>query len=150
VILDRQLVVKIHGKPAPKGSLRSYGQGRIVEDNPNTTAWRALIAKAGRAWHLEEPIDGPVIVEVTTTLQRPTTIKPQKRPWPSCQSPGHGDVDKLARTILDGLQDAHVFHNDAQVVQLITRKVYPDTPGAEYCDALEGPGAIIRIYPPDP
>jgi Holliday junction resolvase RusA-like endonuclease len=148
MILTRQLVVKVYGTPAPQGSLRPVGKTKrlLINDNPRTDAWRAMICKAGRAFKLDEPIDGPVIVEVTTTLTRPTTITPAKRPWPSQQSPFHGDVDKLGRVILDGLQDAGVVHNDAQVVQLITTKVYPDTPHAD--DTLERPGAVIRIYTP--
>lgn len=144
-------MVLVYGRPAPKGSLRVVGRGKhrnVIEDNPNVDAWRALIARAGRAWKLDEPIDGPLIAEMTITLDRPTTVTPGSRPWPSKRSPGHGDIDKLARAVLDGLQDAGVFTDDAQVVELIARKVYPDTPGI--ADVLKRPGAAIRLYPIDP
>lgn len=145
MLLDRQLAIKVYGRPAPKGSLRSVGQGRMVDDNPATSAWRKQIIRAGHAWQLPEPLDGPLILEATITLERPATVKPKKRPWPHIRSPGHGDIDKLARTILDGLQDAQVLTDDAQIVQLVITKVYPDTPGA--VDQLHRPGATIRILP---
>jgi crossover junction endodeoxyribonuclease RusA len=144
--LDRTLMVKVHGRPAPKGSLRPVGKNRRIlkDDNPNTEQWRRHIAAAGRAWRLSEPLDGPLGLEVTITLARPASIKPSRRPWPHLRSPGHGDIDKLARTILDGLQDAGVFHDDAQVCELVARKGYPDT---DTPDLLDRPGAVITIYP---
>lgn len=155
MILVGQLMVKVYGRPAPKGSLRVVGRGKyrnVIEDNPATEAWRALVARAGRAWYtagkLTEPIEGPVVAYLTITLDRPGTVTATSRPWPTKRSPGHGDVDKLARAILDGLQDAKVYDDDAQVVELIARKAYPDTPGMR--DVLDRPGAVIRLYPVDP
>lgn len=145
-------MVKVYGRPAPKGSLRIVGRGakaHVIEDNAATAAWREVIRRAGRAWYragkITDPITGPLICEVTITLDRPESVTPGSRPYPSKQSPGHGDVDKLARLILDGLEDAEVYGNDAQVVELTARKVYPDTPHA--LDALDRPGAVIRLYP---
>lgn len=154
MILDKPLMVKVYGRPAPKGSLRVVGRGphaQVIEDNANTTAWRAMIKRAGRAWYsagkLTEPIDGPVAVDCTITLDRPLSVTATSRPWPSKRSPGHGDVDKLARLILDGLEDAGVYADDAQVVELTARKVYPDTPGIPPEDRLDRPGAVIHVYP---
>jgi Holliday junction resolvase RusA-like endonuclease len=150
--LTRPLAFKVYGTPAPQGSLRTIGNGkarRLINDNPKTGPWRERVAKGGRALmahhHYPEPIDGPITVTVTTTLQRPVSIKPHKRWWPYLQSPGHGDVDKLARTVLDALVDARVIANDAQVVELVAVKAYRDTPTAP--DRLHRPGAVIRIYP---
>jgi len=146
----RQIAVKVYGRPAPKGSLRVVGRGpnrNVIEDNPDTEAWRALVARAGRAWYraglLDAPIVDPVALFVTVTLERPTTVSQRSRPWPHKRSPGHGDADKLARTILDGLQDAKVYADDAQVVELTIVKAYPDTPGVR--DRLDRPGAWIRL-----
>ena len=151
MILDAPLMVKVYGRPAPKGSLRVVGRGErahVIEDNANTTAWRDLIRRAGRAWYtagkLNEPIDGPVAVECTITLDRPESVTPTSRPWPSKKSPGHGDMDNLARLILDGLEDAAVYGNDAQVVDGRPEGV-PRHPHA--LDALDRPGAIVRLYP---
>ena len=148
MILDRPLMVKVYGTPAPKGSLRPVGRGphrALIEDNPASEPWRALIARAGRAWHLSEPLDGPLAATITVTLARPQTVTIKARPWPSKQSPGHGDIDKLARLILDGLQDAKVYGNDAQVVELTIVKAYPDTPNVP--NILDRPGAVIRLDP---
>lgn len=146
--LTRHVVFAVYGIPAPKGSLRYVGKGhKPLEDNPNTPTWLAVVAhhahKATR--DLAEPITEPVVVDITVTLARPATVKPLDRPWPSKQSAGHGDVDKLARCILDALQQAQVLLNDALVVELTVRKTYPDTPGVP--DRLDRPGAVVRILP---
>lgn len=140
--------VKVYGHPAPKGSLKCIGgNGRhqLIEDNKNTKPWRERLHAAGPHLKLDgQPWDGPVGVTLTFTLDRPNTIKPGARPWPAKRSPGHGDVDKLARTVLDALEDAGVFTNDAQVCVLTTTKCYPDTP--DVLDQLDHPGVLIRVY----
>jgi crossover junction endodeoxyribonuclease RusA len=137
--------IKIYGTPAPKGSMRHLGKGRpILNANPATQPWQNLLAYAFQQWHLPQPIDQPVTVHATITLPRPISTNPKSRPYPSKKSPGHGDIDKLARTILDALQDAAVIRDDAQVIQLHTTKLYPDSPQTQ--DRLDKPGAIIRLW----
>lgn len=156
LLADWQLpALRVPGIPAPKGSMipgrRRDGTLFVREDNTGTKGWRAKVAKG--ALKLRDAaggtILGPVGVDVTLTLERPATIDPASRPWPSRKASrreyGGGDVDKLARTILDALEDAKLIENDAQVVELTARKCYPDTPGCP--DQLDRPGALIRIYP---
>lgn len=111
----------------------------VVEDNKATKPWRRDVARAAK--RLPPAGFGQAIgVEVTITLERPKTVT---RTHPTA-SRGGGDVDKLARTILDALQDAGTFPDDAVVVELTVRKSYPDGP---LPDALPYPGALIRVYP---
>lgn len=150
MLLARERVVKVYGTPAPKGSLHCIGsRGRrnhvLIEDNKATKPWREFIKAAGLAICGDEPYEGALGVEATLTLARPASVMPAERPYPHKKSPGHGDSDKLGRTVLDGLQDAHLFSDDAQIVELVTRKGYPDSPGMP--DLLERPGALIRVYP---
>lgn len=142
--------VKIFGHPAPKGSLKCIGgkggRHQLIEDNKATKPWRDRVHRA--APHLTvdgQPWVGPVGITLTFTLDRPKSVRPAARPWPSTKSPGHGDVDKLARTVLDGLEDAGVLSNDAQVCTLSTTKCYPDTP--DVVDQMDQPGVVIRIFP---
>ena len=48
-----------------------------------------------------------------------------------------GDVDKLCRAILDSLSEGVVYHDDAQVIDLIAHK--------RYANDREQPSAIITV-----
>lgn len=159
--LDRELVLTIYGEPAPKGSMKCVGgRGRkrhqLVENSPRTGPWRERVARGAKRLPVSQ-LTGPVGIEVTLTVSRPAahyranrrglTALGRRTPYPSRRSQGlGGDVDKLARTILDALEDADVLTDDAQVVELVTRKTYAEGTGT-LPDALTYPGARIRLYP---
>jgi Holliday junction resolvase RusA-like endonuclease len=111
------------------------------------TKWRKTLEPAGLALRGEVGgvVTTPCGIEVTLTLERPASVT---RPYPAVRN---GDVDKLARAILDGLTvpkakpHLGVLADDAIVCELVVRKWYPDSPGAT--DALDRPGAVIRLYP---
>lgn len=144
--MTRVRAVKVFGDPAPKGSLKCVGtKGRhqLVEDNKATKPWRQRIHKAAKHLQVDgQPWDGPVAVSLTFTIERPASVPLKKRAWP--QVHGTGDTDKLARTVLDGLEDVGVLGNDAQVCVLSSVKCYPDTPGV--LDQMDRPGVVIRIF----
>jgi Holliday junction resolvase RusA-like endonuclease len=152
-----ELVLTIGGTPVGKGSLKCVGRGgrhQLVEDNPATADWRATIAHAAdvaaggdHAEHRQA-----IGVEITTTLRRPDShygrgrvqiVKPSAPFYPTALRTG--DVDKLARLVLDALQDARVLDDDAQVVEVLSRKAYTDDPHTP--DALTHPGVRVRVYP---
>lgn len=140
--------VKVYGDPAPKGSLKCVGgkggRHQLVENNARTKPWRELVVRAGQALSLPSPLAGPIAVEATFTVQLPDSVKPGSRPWPIKRSTGiGGDVDKLARVVLDALEDADVLADDAQVCDLHAVKAYPHTPVP---DVLERPGLLLRIW----
>lgn len=154
--------VSIAGTPAPQGSMTCVGRNgfhQLIADNkPALKSWRKLVNAAGLV--LVERMggrltEGAVSVELTVTLDRPLTVKLASRRWPWKKSPGHGDVDKLARALLDGLAEAAAYGDDAQVCELHVRKVYPDTlatlddpdtePWSWSTKPLSGPGASISI-----
>ena len=141
--------VRVYGTPTPQGSMtckaKHVHKANLQPSNEtDLKPWRALVAKAGRALPVTA-LEGPLGVEVTLTVARPKTVT---RDWPSKKANQRGvggDIDKLARAVLDGLTESGVFGDDSQVVELTARKAYPDTPGA--VDRLDRPGAVIRIYP---
>lgn len=146
----------VHGKPAPKGSLQPFLQwvggkpvARVREDaSANFKSWRKLLKQVGASIQLvagEALREGPLRLHATVTLERPASVKPASRWWPWKQSEDHGDVDKLARAIFDGIADSGLFTNDAQICHLEITKCYPDTEGVP--DRLDHPGAVIRIGP---
>jgi crossover junction endodeoxyribonuclease RusA len=164
-LLTRDYAVRLYGTPATKGSMKCIGargniKHQLVEQlEKMLKPWRALIVKAGLALPVTDLV-GPIGIEMTVTIRRPPShyrtgrnahlLRADAPVWPSQE--GTGDVDKYGRAVLDSLQKgkpsapgAGVMKTDAQVVELIARKCYPDTPGAQ--DRLDRPGAVIRIFP---
>lgn len=146
--------VQVPGVPWPKGSLTPVIRGKraiLIEDagmnHREVAGWRRSVTDAGRliARRIDGgPLDEPLTVEVTFTVPRPPNRAGD--PWPhlkpSRTCPGGGDVDKMARLILDALTDAALWRDDSRVVDLHVIKCYPGGPTP---DALSEPGAIIRV-----
>lgn len=133
---------EVRGVPVPQGSIRHLGRGRpAVHSNAKTLEpWRKTVQ-----WAAEEalgttgPITGPVRVEMTFTVPKPLSAPKRRRTWPTARP----DVDKLVRAVGDALTAAGAWHDDAQIVELTARKVYP----GEGHDALPVPGAVITVTP---
>ena len=156
--LARPIAVAVHGEAAPKGDLICIGQqGQIAhklvpKNGAPQRKWARIIDPA--ADKLRQlaggVIDAPLGVELVFTLERPASVSVYDRPWPAVRN---GDVDKLARAVLDALTvpkkhpERGVLADDAIVCELLARKVYPDTPDAP--DRLTRPGIVIRMYPLD-
>ena len=127
------------GEPAPKGSLRHVGHGRLVEQVKKSRPWRDAVTIAAAAARDQEAwatLDGPVTVIVHIAVARPKTVR---RLWPITRS--SGDVDKHARNVLDAITDAHLIRDDSQVIDLRITKAYATEPHRV--------GALItvRAYP---
>jgi len=137
-----EVSLTVNGTPAPQGSKRHVGGGRMIESSPAVKPWRAAVAGAWRLHYGARCLLGPVEVEVTFYLRRPAghyradgTLKPTARPYPSVIP----DLDKYVRATLDGLsKDTRAIADDSRVVTLTARKRY-----AHGHDVA--PGAIIRI-----
>jgi Holliday junction resolvase RusA-like endonuclease len=152
--LTGEVVVTVYGDPVPKGSLKCVGrngQHRIVEDNPRTRSWRRAVAETVADLATARPHEA-VGVEITATLPRPahhygaSGIKPTAPIYPT--NARTGDVDKLARLILDALTDAALLADDAQVVEVTCRKSFAQPEASPYLpDVLTDPGVVLRIYP---
>lgn len=138
------ITIIVRGSPAPQGSkkfvgLSKTGRGLMAESSAKVRPWRqdvkaaAEVVMAGRA-----ALDGPLVAVMTFTLPKPSSAPKTRRTWP-CRKP---DASKLARSTEDALTDAGVWTDDARVVELVSRKVYP----GEGTDALSTPGAVLRIY----
>lgn len=145
VDLSLLLDVIVRGLPAPQGSKRHVGRGILVESSKRVKPWRdAVRSTVADAWP-HDSFDGPVIVELTFAFPRPAghygtgrnagTLKASAPLRPA----GLPDVDKLARSTLDGIVAAGVLRDDARVVDLHARKRYCWHP------VLPQPGARILI-----
>lgn len=148
------LEVFIPGNPKTKGSLDFRGAGRVVENVRGSKAWRMLMAYSlrqqwngdtsraqGVAYELREPESGAVRVSATFHL-------PCARGARSLITKGSGDVDKLARNLLDALTDAGVINDDAQVTGIVIDKVEAARPGDRRDDRRDArpPGVHVTVW----
>lgn len=125
-------------EPAPQGSKRHVGNGRMIEASKKVKPWRFAVSQA--ALETGEPLmDEPVSVLITFLFSRPKAhynTKGQlkdKAPFYKSTKP---DLDKLCRSTLDGLTNV-LIKDDSQVVTIIASK--------QYVNEGELPGALITI-----
>lgn len=127
--------VFVPGHAKTKGSMEALGNGKM-RDKPSSRVWRKLIAERvktdaeKRGYSTEfHSYDGRVGVRIvsygqTATGQEGWLVKAMK--WLIARA-GFGDVDKLARNVLDAISsedpdDAHLIADDSQVVDLYSHK----------------------------
>lgn len=120
----------VPGHPKTKGSLTFVDQHFAQENVTGSVRWRMLVADAVRRHRGGRPPSlAPVSVDLCAFLALPGA-----GPHPS-SAPLHrgaGDVDKLARNVLDALgvsasdprKGAGAYADDNQVVALRVRKLY--------------------------
>jgi crossover junction endodeoxyribonuclease RusA len=106
----------VEGVPAPQGSKRHVGNGRMIEASKYLPAWRKAIETECRSL-FDEPMDGALEVELWFYLPRPSSVS---REYPSVMP----DVDKLVRAVGDGLTQGGAIADDARIVDLHAYKRY--------------------------
>lgn len=133
------VILHVIGTPAPQGSKRAYvvaGRAVMAESSTKVKPWRQDVITAAQSLPRPDwdgvPLEGPVTVRIDFYLPRPRYhyrtgrhaghLKPTA-PMHVDRKP---DVDKLVRSTLDGLKEAGVYHDDAQVAELTAVKWYAD------------------------
>ncbi|MEU1883408.1 RusA family crossover junction endodeoxyribonuclease [Streptosporangium sp. NPDC020072] len=134
------LEVVAYGTPAPQGSKRHVGKGRMVESSKKVGPWRETVKYAAlevlpEGW---VPLDQPVAVQMVFTLARPISA-PRRRVYPD-RTP---DLSKLVRSTEDALTDAGVWVDDARAVEFLVRKLYTGSP---HPDVQRTAGVVVRIW----
>ena len=150
--------VIVHGIPGPQGSksaFRNKHTGRIqqVESSKKVAPWRADVRDAAEGLLISPPLDEPLLLDMVFTFLRPKThyrtgrnahLLRDSAPARPATKP---DLSKLARSTEDALTSAGVYRDDARIVEYgRLAKVWAD----EDPDALDRPGALIRIYRMEP
>ena len=106
----------VEGLPAPQGSKRHVGNGRMVEASKYLPAWRKAIEAECQSL-FEEPMNGALEVELWFYLPKPSSVS---RDYPIVMP----DVDKLVRGCLDGMVKGGAILDDSRVVDLHAYKRY--------------------------
>lgn len=163
--VPREYSFTVHGTPAGQGQITFLGPGRGAKHTNEKTLkpWRqSIITAAKRATGCHEYVEWgalkfcavcrvpskdhgllagvPVGVDLTVTVEKPKTAPKRVRSYPITRY--STDTDHHARACLDALSASGLLHDDAQVVELTARKVYP----GEHELALDRPGARIRVW----
>lgn len=116
--------VWVAGVPRTKGSL-----DRRMQDTPASQAWRYLV---------KAEVERDMRVRGTVTFDGPVAVR-----CVFVRSDGVGDVDKLARNVLDALTDSKVIVDDVQVVKLSCERVTAGGRG-------DGAFVLVAIVDDDP
>lgn len=137
----------VNGRPAPQGSKKHVGNGRMVESSKHVKVWRHYIKVTA---HRLRP-DGwcttmGVNVSVEFLFQRPKShflTNGELRP----SSPKHcttrvGDIDKLVRALADALTGV-AYEDDSQIIQLNATKRYARN------DEREGANVWVSTISPE-
>lgn len=123
----------VTGNPAPQGSKRHVGNGRLIEASKRLKPWRDEVIKATEK--MAETIDtleGPLYIRLEFRIPRPKTVK---RDYPITRS--SGDIDKLVRGVLDGIDIGGLIGDDSQVIDVRASKRYSVDPGVTiYIDRI--------------
>jgi crossover junction endodeoxyribonuclease RusA len=122
----------VPGRPAPQGSKRHVGGGRLVESSKAVGPWRTVVAWHAAQAYQSAPVEGPIRVSLVFVMPRPAGT-PKRATPPAVKRP---DTDKLTRAIFDALSGV-VWKDDSQVVELHAFK--------RLATLEEQPGASIRI-----
>lgn len=129
--------------PAPQGSKRHVGNGRMIESSKNVKPWRYLVQQA--AINLNHPtITGPISITCTFLFPRPKshyTTKGTLKPSAPTYHAVKPDGSKCLRSTEDALVDSGLLTDDSRIALASFTK--------RYATATEHPGAIITIIPLD-
>lgn len=125
----------VPGIPATKGSYRAIPNRRggvfVSNANPRCSSWEASVAYCAKAAGVRMS-EKPMRVRLWFLFSRPNShfgakgLRSVADPHPTTRRVG--DIDKLARAVLDGLTGV-VWADDSQVVSLCAAKVWGQEPG---------------------
>lgn len=121
----------VEGIPAPQGSKRHVGGGRMIESSKKLKPWRDAVRRVAADHAPDEPYDVALRVTVDFYLPRPKRSRFGNYPA------GVPDIDKLLRSTFDGITAGRLWVDDSRAVRVITQKHWTD----------DKPGASITVEP---
>ena len=142
----REVIFDVLGTPTPQGSKTKMPNGAMVEGGSKTqrearrhwrgaVAWQAREVAAGRP-----PLDGPLSLDVEFRFAMPSSRRKAEREAGRIAKVTAPDLDKLVRSVGDGLQAGGLIRDDARIYQILARKV----------EVVGWTGATIRLgYQPE-
>jgi len=130
----------VPGAPQPGGSKRGFvnpktGRVVIIDDAKYNREWRTCVAAYARAAFADQPVTGPLRLEITFVVRRPKghwgtgrnagSVKASAPMYPGVRP----DLTTLLRSTEDALTGI-LWVDDAQIVEQLVRKRYGHSAGA--------------------
>lgn len=125
-------------KPQPRGRVRKRGG---VFDPGSAEGWKIAIQAAAMKVQPDEPLTGPLQVDIRFYFKRPKRLLRKKDPIDPIWHTDTPDRDNLDKAVLDALTDVGLWRDDKLVCAGSPLKFYCGKPGG----AMPAPGAIITI-----
>lgn len=130
----------VSGEPKPQPRPRAFarklaggGYAARVFDAGTAEAWKSLVAQAAKPWLPATPCQEALRLSLVFEFARPKahfTTRGVLRANAPCHPMGKGDVDNLAKAVLDALTQIGLWRDDGQVVKLEVVKRYAARSGA--------------------
>lgn len=119
----------ILGLPAPQGSKTRMPNGAMVEGSSTSgrakhKSWRAAVAEtAADVWGDRPPLDEALFLVVTFRFPMPASRSKAIRERGQCPKTAMPDLDKLVRTLGDGLKAGGMVRDDARISTCWAKKI---------------------------
>ena len=111
----------IPGEPVAKGRPRFNSKTGIAYTPKKTKGFETLIKEIAYN-EIDEPIEGPVSMELIFCFQRPKNKLWKTKPMPRLWKSTRPDWDNLAKSVCDALNGI-AYRDDGQVVEIYLAKV---------------------------
>jgi Holliday junction resolvase RusA-like endonuclease len=113
------LQIVVIGDPAPQGSMKHVGNGRMVPSSKRLLPWRTTVKNAAIEQLPGDHVayDEAMNVYLEFRMRRPRTVT---RDLPTVAP----DLDKLVRAVFDSFTDAGVWKDDCLVTTVYAKKTY--------------------------
>ena len=152
------LTFVVPGQPVAKGRPRttSIGGHARMFTPARTRTYEALVqhhatvAREDASWLMEDaghpfPWSGPLRVELVAVFRRPGHLFRKADPDGRFPRDRRPDLDNVVKAILDGMDKAGVWGDDAQVCEIDARKVYGRIVGERRAKTSEPPHVVVTV-----
>ncbi|MFE4796160.1 RusA family crossover junction endodeoxyribonuclease [Streptomyces sp. NPDC056708] len=150
------LTVSVYGLPAPQGSKKHIGHGRMLESSIHVKPWREAVVWAMRQEIIRHrgwtALTGPLEASMVFSFDRPKShygtgrnagvLKASAPPRPALPP----DLSKLARSTEDAITTAGGYKDDALLVGYRRLEKRYTTDHGQVPDVLDAQGAVIHLY----
>ena len=126
--MGTEIRILIEGDPVAKGRPRfAMVNGKPITFTPSKTRnFEAVVSLIARQQAPETPLEGPLAVDIFFAFTVPKSRAKKKAQ--GTYKDTRPDLDNLIKAVLDGLNTAGIWRDDAQIATLSASKVWSDNP----------------------